>query len=385
VADAQLRHPARHALREVVVDALVHDEPLRGDATLPGVLDARLDGDLRRLLQIGAREHDERVRAAQLQHDFLEIAACRLADAPAGAFASGERGGGNPRVLEQLSDAVRLDEQRLEHSLRESRPAEDLLYRQRRLGNVRRVLEKPDVSGDQRGRGEPEDLPEREVPRHDREHDAERLVPDEAFHRIRLHLFVGDEPRTVLRVVAAADRALVHLGQGGALQLAHLQRHHPTELFASGLEDVGGTRHPLGPLGGRSVALHPDGGGRAGEFFLDLRVRVRSERADGLASGRVDGCDGHGAKIYSGASLRNRLTTSGKSCATNAGDSVASVGPSCAPYVTAIARSPAPRAMSKSCVVSPTTIAASGRTPRRSRTYSASCGSGFGRSTASYP
>ena len=54
--------------------------------------------------------------------------------------------------------------------------AEDLLDGQRAAGDVGRVLEDRGVAGQQGGRGEAQDLPEREVPRHDREDDAQRLV-----------------------------------------------------------------------------------------------------------------------------------------------------------------------------------------------------------------
>ena len=53
---------------------------------------------------------------------------------------------------------------------------EQVLQEQRRLRHVRRVLEQADVARHQRRRGEPDRLPEREVPRHDGQHRAERLV-----------------------------------------------------------------------------------------------------------------------------------------------------------------------------------------------------------------
>ena len=59
--------------------------------------------------------------------------------------------------------------------------AKQLLDRERAARHVRRVLQQPAVAGHQRRRREAEDLPEREVPRHHREHDAERLEGDEAL------------------------------------------------------------------------------------------------------------------------------------------------------------------------------------------------------------
>ena len=96
-----------------------------------------------------------------------------------GVLAPGQRDRPYPRVLDDLLDGARGHEERLERALGEARPAQDVFDRQRALRHVRRVLEQPDVARHQRGRGEAEHLPVREVPRHDRQHRAERLVAGE--------------------------------------------------------------------------------------------------------------------------------------------------------------------------------------------------------------
>ncbi len=79
--------------------------------------------------------------------------------------------------------------------------------RERALRHVRGVLEQPDVAGHQRRRGEPEHLPEREVPGHDGQHRPERLVADEAAARRWCRTrFVGQQPFGVFGVVAAGRR-----------------------------------------------------------------------------------------------------------------------------------------------------------------------------------
>jgi len=60
------------ALLKLLGDRLDDDEALRGDAALAGVLEARGDRDLDRLLEVRVAEHDERVRAAELQHYRLD-------------------------------------------------------------------------------------------------------------------------------------------------------------------------------------------------------------------------------------------------------------------------------------------------------------------------
>ena len=110
-------------------------------------------------------------------------------------------------------------------------------------GTFDACLSRPDVAGHQRRRREPEHLPERKVPRHDREHRTDRLVGDPAPRRAGLDGLVGQEPLGVLGVVAAAQRALGRLLDGGLERLAHLGHHEPAERFLLGLEDVGGREH----------------------------------------------------------------------------------------------------------------------------------------------
>ena len=80
---------------------------------------------------------------------------------------------------------------------------EDFLDCESALRDVRCVLEQSDVAGHQRRRGETEHLPERKIPRHDRQHDAQRLESDPRLPVFDFHRLVGEEPPGVLRVVPA--------------------------------------------------------------------------------------------------------------------------------------------------------------------------------------
>ena len=71
--------------------------------------------------------------------------------------------------------------------------AEQALDGQRALRHVRRVLQQHDVAGHQRRRGEPEHLPERKIPGHDREHGAHRLVANVAPAGFRGDFLVCEE------------------------------------------------------------------------------------------------------------------------------------------------------------------------------------------------
>ena len=69
------RHRRREVARERVVDRVGDDEALGGDARLAVVDDARLHRRRDRARQVGARQHDERVAAAQLEHALLDVLA----------------------------------------------------------------------------------------------------------------------------------------------------------------------------------------------------------------------------------------------------------------------------------------------------------------------
>src|SRR3954463_6670220 len=233
IAEAQGLHPCRHPLRELVVDVAMDDEALGRDTALAGVLDACGHGGLDGLVEVRAGEDDVRVATTQLEDDFLEIATTCLADATARALAARQRGGGDARVLQDLRNLVAPDEERLERAFREAGLRDEIFHRERALRDVRGVLEEPDVARGERGCREADHLPEREVPGHHGQHDAEGLVAHERTACVGLHHLVGDEARAVLGIEPAAESALVHLGERGAVELAHLEGHQLCQLFAS--------------------------------------------------------------------------------------------------------------------------------------------------------
>jgi hypothetical protein len=117
------------------------------DARLPVVDRARRNGRARRRVDVGARQHDERIAAAELEDRRLEGAARGGAHGGAGALAPRERHRGHARVRDEGVDARGPDEQRLERTRGRARLAEQLLERERALRHVRRVLEEPHVPG----------------------------------------------------------------------------------------------------------------------------------------------------------------------------------------------------------------------------------------------
>ena len=104
VTDAERLHARDEQLLELVGDVVVHDEPLGRDAALPVVLHARGHRGLRGLLEVGRRHHDERVAAAELEHDRLELLARDPPDRTTGGRAPGERRGTHARIAQDPLD-----------------------------------------------------------------------------------------------------------------------------------------------------------------------------------------------------------------------------------------------------------------------------------------
>ena len=126
VADDELGHRLGITLQVLVGDRLVDDEALGGDAALAVVLDPRPNADLDGPVQVGRRHHDERVGAAELEHRLFDGVAGDRSDRAPGAFAAGDRGCGDPVVLQDRLHTVPADEQGLEDAFwepaRERRP-----------------------------------------------------------------------------------------------------------------------------------------------------------------------------------------------------------------------------------------------------------------------
>jgi hypothetical protein len=139
---------------------------------LTRVLKPGLHGHGGRCLEVRVREHDERIRPSQLEHRLLERLSRGSGDLLPGQIAAGERDGANPRISDQLIYRAAAEQERAKRAGREAGVAKHGFDRERALRYVGRVLQDGRVARHHGGRGETEDLPEREVPRHHREHDT---------------------------------------------------------------------------------------------------------------------------------------------------------------------------------------------------------------------
>ncbi len=275
----------------------VDDEALGSDARLTVVDRSGLDGRRRGRLDVGGRHHDEGVAAPELEHGLLDLRAGAASDRDPGALAPRQGHRGDARIVDEPRDAVGAHEKRLERSLRKAGLAEDLLDGQGAVGDVRSVLEEADVAGHEGRRGEAEDLPEGEVPRHHGEHGSQGVVADQAAAGIRRDGLLGEKALRVLRVVAADPGALLGLGDPGIEGLAHLERHPAAPLGLAGVQDCGGLRHLRGALGpGGAPPARKLGRGER-DAPLDLGFGVRFEGSQGFPGRGIDGGDRHGSSF----------------------------------------------------------------------------------------
>ena len=157
------------------------EEALGGDAGLAVVDAASLDGGVDGGVEVGGGQDDEGVGAAELEDGLLDEPAGLGGDGAAGGLGAGDGDGGDAGVGEDVFYLAGLDEQGLEDAAGEAGAADEGFDGESALRDVGGVLEQADVAGHERGREEAEDLPERKVPRHDGEDDAEGVPADVAW------------------------------------------------------------------------------------------------------------------------------------------------------------------------------------------------------------
>jgi hypothetical protein len=155
--------------------------------------------------------------------------------------------------------------------------------------HVRRVLEDHDVARHDRGRRDADELPEGEVPRHDRQDGTDRVVAVPASRPGRRDDLVLQNLLGVLGVVAHHVRALRGLALGGGEGLAHLAREHLAHHGDLTLEQFRGAVHQDGPVGDRRVLPGLKGETRVLERTLHLFGRVTIEFGDDFFGGGIDG------------------------------------------------------------------------------------------------
>ena len=104
VADHELLRDRYKGVHEAPGHGLFNNETLGRNAALPGVLKARLHAHRSSGLDVGIGQHDEGVRAAELQHLFFQRLSGHRRNAASHRRRAGKSNGGNAIVLNQSGD-----------------------------------------------------------------------------------------------------------------------------------------------------------------------------------------------------------------------------------------------------------------------------------------
>src|SRR5688572_6918832 len=105
------------------------------------------------------------------------------------------------------------------------------------------MLQDTGVTGHQGRNRKPENLPEREVPRHHGEDDPQWLEVDGAFAVDRVDGEARQKMRRLLGVIPAEERALLDFSDRGADRLSHLEGHELSVLTLPGNENLRSVPH----------------------------------------------------------------------------------------------------------------------------------------------
>ncbi len=237
IAEADRTGEGDEAFEELVGDRLVEDQPAAGDARLTLVVK---DGERRAVdggAEVGVVEHDVRTLAAELELDPLEVARRVLDDASADDGRTGEGDLGDPVVGgDRLACGVSVAGHDVDDAGRKTDLDDQLGETQgAQRGDLARLHHRR-VAGGERRPELPRAEHQREVPRDDRPHDAERLTghvveeprvdrDDVALHLVGDPAEVSEAPGRAWDVEAAgiADR----MTGVAALQRGELARRWP--------------------------------------------------------------------------------------------------------------------------------------------------------------
>src|SRR5262249_30341962 len=156
-------------LLELVRDLLYQDETLGSQADLPCIVKPPPNTSLDSFWNIRIVTHDKSIRPTQLHHCLLDDFPCFGGDCGTRSDASRYGRTLNPPVINDIDDIVLLEDQILEDTFRKTSFKHDALKLERASLRVPRVLHQDNIAGQYCWDSHARQLPDRKIPRHDRE------------------------------------------------------------------------------------------------------------------------------------------------------------------------------------------------------------------------
>src|SRR5205814_6350962 len=123
-------------VEKLIVDFVCNKESLCCNARLSGVNGAGFDRGAECAFEIRAGHHDKGVAASKLEHTFLDLPCSRARHFDSSLFAARQRDRFHARITNYIFDLCRLDQERLENAVVESRAAKYLFDRKCALRHI---------------------------------------------------------------------------------------------------------------------------------------------------------------------------------------------------------------------------------------------------------
>ncbi|MNO90651.1 hypothetical protein D3C76_821760 [compost metagenome] len=313
IADGQLACGFDKAAGELLDNALLDNQALGRRTDLPGVLVTPDHGRLDGVVEVGIVEHDERIGAAQFQDGLLQHCTGLGADGHAGAHAAGQGDGGDAWVGYRCGNTVRRNVDHLENTFGEACLLERIKQQVGAAHHIRRVLEHVGVAGQQGWNGTAQHLPDREVPRHDRENRPQWAIFDTCLAAFDQGRFGAEHGRAVFGIPCAELRTFFDFTAGLGDRLAHFQGNHAGHGLGVVAQCLAQGKQALHALCHRLAAPDTEPGCSARQGGLQCLGGFERVVADLFTGSRVDrngvgkaGYVGHGTVLRGGNALRLR-------------------------------------------------------------------------------
>jgi hypothetical protein len=281
-------------LDELVLDLRRHEESRAGRADLAAVAESAFSGIGSRALEIGVREHQHRVLAAELEHDRHGPLGRERHDPPPGLDAAGEADAAHQRVAHQRLPCLLAEAgDDVEDASGQARLPAELGQAQRGERRLLGGLEDRAAPGRECRRERADGHTEREVPGHEMGGHAKRLEQREVHdlmserHGRALHLVGG------AGVVAKRRDHALDVAARFAQRLADVGGLEERELVLGRLDRIGEPEQQPAPFGRRHLA--PGAGHRCvGRLHrsIDIKGVGTSDFLDRLLGRRIDGGEG---------------------------------------------------------------------------------------------
>lgn len=229
------------------------------------------------------------IGATQLKHAFLQRRPRLGANRLAGADAAGDGHRRDAVVIDDLRNAVIGGVHPTEHAIRQAGGGKNLAQQAGAAHHVRGMLQQVAVAGQQDRHRAAQHLPDREVPRHDRQNGAQRTIRNHRLIIFHLRGFRRQHRRAVLGVPVAEVGRFRHLAARLSDRLAHLECNHLGHLFPAGAQRSPDATQGVGAVGERRLTPLAIACRGESDSRIDLAFAGPGQRGDHLTGSRVDG------------------------------------------------------------------------------------------------